>query len=76
MWTLDFKGWFRTADGQRCDPLTIRDLGSRYLLCVSIVAEQSDACVRRVMTGLFKRLRLAARDPRGQRRSLCRKWPS
>ena len=54
VWTLDFKGWFRTADGQRCDPLTIRDLGSRYLLCVSLVAEQSDACVRRVMTGLFK----------------------
>ena len=29
-------------------------MGSRYLLCVSIVADQSDACVRRVMTGLFK----------------------
>ena len=54
VWTLDFKGWFRTADAKRCDPLTIRDLGSRYLLCVSIVTEQSDACVRRVMTGLFK----------------------
>ena len=54
VWTIDFKGWFRTADGQRCDPLTIRDLGSRHLLCASIVAEQSDACVRRVMTGVFK----------------------
>jgi transposase InsO family protein len=54
VWTIDFKGWFRTADGQRCDPLTIRDLASRYLLCASIVAEQSDACVRRVMIGVFK----------------------
>src|SRR5690348_8158196 len=21
-WSIDFKGWFRTADGTRCDPLT------------------------------------------------------
>ena len=54
VWTIDFKGWFRTADGQRCDPLTIRDLASRYLLGVRIVAEQSEACVRRIMTGLFQ----------------------
>ncbi len=25
VWTADFKGWFRTADGTRCDPLTIAD---------------------------------------------------
>jgi putative transposase len=54
VWTIDFKGWFRTADGQRCDPLTIRDLASRYLLGVRIVAEQSEACVRRIMTGVFQ----------------------
>ena len=29
----DFKGWFRTGDGQRCDPLTITDAHSRMLLC-------------------------------------------
>src|SRR5262250_3234515 len=22
-WSIDFKGWFRTADGTRCDPLTL-----------------------------------------------------
>jgi len=54
VWTIDFKGWFRTADGQRCDPLTIRDLASRYLLGVRIVAEQSEACVRRILTSLFR----------------------
>jgi putative transposase len=58
VWTIDFKGWFRTADGRRCDPLTIRDLASRFLLCVSIVPDQSDACVRRVMAGIFKSLGL------------------
>ena len=31
-WCADFKGWFRTADGTRCDPLTISDAYSRVLL--------------------------------------------
>jgi putative transposase len=31
-WCADFKGHFRTADGERCDPLTITDAHSRYLL--------------------------------------------
>ena len=31
-WCADFKGWFRTADGVRCDPLTITDAHSRMLL--------------------------------------------
>ena len=37
VWCADFKGWFRTADGQRCDPLTISDAYSRYLLVCRIV---------------------------------------
>ena len=32
VWSIDFKGWFRTQDGERCDPLTISDGASRYLL--------------------------------------------
>lgn len=32
LWCADFKGWFSTADGMRCDPLTISDAHSRYLL--------------------------------------------
>lgn len=31
-WCADFKGWFRTADGHRCEPLTISDAYSRMLL--------------------------------------------
>jgi putative transposase len=31
-WCADFKGWFRTADDVRCDPLTISDAQSRMLL--------------------------------------------
>ena len=38
LWCIDFKGWFRTADGSRCDPLTITDAHSRYVLDCRIVA--------------------------------------
>jgi len=32
VWTADYKGWIRNADGTRCEPLTIADTYSRYLL--------------------------------------------
>ncbi len=40
-WCIDFKGWFRTRDGERCDPLTVTDAFSRYLLCCKIMPEQT-----------------------------------
>ena len=36
-WAIDFKGWFRTLDGERCDPLTITDTASRYLIETRII---------------------------------------
>ena len=36
-WAIDFKGWFRTRDGERCDPLTLTDTASRYLIETRIV---------------------------------------
>src|SRR6266516_2879255 len=41
VWTVDFKGWFRTGDGKRAEPLTVRDLFSRYGLAVRLVPDQS-----------------------------------
>ena len=55
VWTIDFKGWFRTGDGQRCEPLTVRDLFSRYVLAVVLLPNQSDAAVRRAMVQIFRR---------------------
>jgi len=37
LWCIDFKGWFRTRDGTRCDPLTITDADSRFLIECRIV---------------------------------------
>jgi len=32
VWCMDFKGWFLTGDGTHCEPLTLSDAYSRYLL--------------------------------------------
>jgi hypothetical protein len=32
VWTVDFKGWFLLGNGQRCDPLTVCDRYSHYVL--------------------------------------------
>jgi putative transposase len=31
-WAVDLKGWFLTGDGRKCEPLTITDCMSRYLI--------------------------------------------
>jgi transposase InsO family protein len=39
VWTADFKGWFRTGNGQRIEPLTVRDLFSRYVLVIRLLPD-------------------------------------
>ena len=54
VWTVDFKGWWRTTDGQRVDPLTVRDLFSRYLLAVRLLPDQQWWRVQAVFRRLFR----------------------
>jgi len=54
LWCADFKGWVRTADGSRCDPLTISDAFSRMLLCCEIVPRPDYAHVRPVVERVFQ----------------------
>jgi transposase InsO family protein len=54
VWAVDYKGWFRTGDGVRCEPLTISDLYSRYVLRVKAMGDQSYEGARRVFEGVFK----------------------
>jgi len=35
VWCVDFKGWFKTKDSVKCDPLTITDAHSRFILYCS-----------------------------------------
>ncbi len=54
VWTVDFKGWYRTAQGQRLEPLTVRDLYSRYILSVQLLLTQEVEVARREFARLFK----------------------
>ena len=58
VWTVDFKGSFRVGDGTRVNPLTVRDLFSRYVLCVRHLPDQSHAQARRWFGRLFRRFGL------------------
>lgn len=53
-WAADFKGWFRTTDGVRCEPLTVTDGYSRYLLACEAVPQVTVARVRPILTRLFQ----------------------
>lgn len=55
VWTVDFKGWFRTQDRQRVEPLTVRDLHSRYLLGIRLLPDQRWQPVRQEFLRLFGR---------------------
>jgi len=54
IWAVDYKGWFPTGDGRRCDPLTVSDLYSRYVLAVRVVPDQSYERAREAFTRLFR----------------------
>lgn len=54
VWSADFKGWFRTGDGTRCDPLTISDNHSRYLLRCQAVRHSDHESVQPVFAAAFR----------------------
>jgi putative transposase len=54
VWAVDHKGWIRLGDGQRCEPLTLADTYSRFLLAVSAGASTQEVEARPVMERAFK----------------------
>jgi transposase InsO family protein len=54
-WAMDFKGWFRTGDGVRCEPLTITDGFSRYLLVCQAMPQITAAAVQAELIAAFRR---------------------
>lgn len=54
VWTVDFKGWFGAGNGERCEPLTVRDLFSRYGLAARVLPTQHLVPVKAVFTRLFR----------------------
>ncbi|WP_430421526.1 helix-turn-helix domain-containing protein [Phenylobacterium sp.] len=54
VWAVDHKGWVRLGDGSRCEPLTLADAYSRFLLTVSAGGGTSAAEARPVMERAFR----------------------
>jgi hypothetical protein len=54
VWGIDFKGWFRTQDGNRCDPLSLSDLHSRYVLRLQALARPDGDGVWPVVEAAFR----------------------
>ena len=55
VWTVDFKGWWRTQDRERFEPLTIRDDYSRYVLCAQATANSRTETVREQFDRVFRK---------------------
>lgn len=53
VWTIDFKGQFRTQDGRYCYPLTLVDGFSRYLLACKGLAHPTHDGVHRILERAF-----------------------
>jgi len=55
VWTVDFKGWYRTGNRTRVERLTVRDLYSRYGLGIVLLRSQAVVPTQRAFRGLFLR---------------------
>lgn len=61
VWTVDFKGWwYGGRSGRRCEPLTVRDEFSRYVLDLRLLADAKTQSVRACFERLFERNGLPA----------------
>ncbi len=54
VWCADFKGHFTVGNGKRCDPLTITDAHSRFLLECLGVSKTNTEHVQKAFTGVFR----------------------
>jgi len=61
VWCVDFKGWFVTGDGGRCEPLTLCDAHSRYLLRCQSLARLDTEHVWPVLEAAFREFGLPHR---------------
>lgn len=53
LWTVDFKGWWYTSDGLKCEPLTVRDDYSKYILSIKALQKATTEEVRTEFEKLF-----------------------
>jgi transposase InsO family protein len=60
-WAIDLKGWFLTGDGMRCEPLTITDCNSRFLICCTHLDKHTAEDVWSILNRAFQEYGLPKR---------------
>jgi transposase InsO family protein len=53
VWSVDFKGWWRDSQGKRCEPLTVRDEYSRFVLDIRALDNAGTEAVKEAFERLF-----------------------
>jgi len=53
VWTVDFKGWWYTPKKEKCEPLTVRDEYSKFILSIKILEKGDVFSVKREFEHLF-----------------------
>jgi putative transposase len=61
VWAYDFKGWFLTGDGAKCEPLTITDSHTRYLIKCTSLTRKTATNVWSVFESAFREYGLPLR---------------
>lgn len=61
VWGIDFKGHFVCGDRKRCDPLTVTDTATRYLLCCRSMEQTNTKAVQAALTEVFREYGLPER---------------
>src|SRR5665213_3256704 len=76
LWCMDFKGYFLTGDGYRCDPFTITDAHSRFLIRCQAVTRMDLAQVSAVCDAAMREYGVPERIPHGQRSAVRWRRPA
>lgn len=53
VWTVDFKGWWYTKHREKCEPLTVRDEYSKYILDIRVLEKGDIPHVKQAFEALF-----------------------
>ncbi len=53
VWTVDFKGWWYTKHKEKCEPLTVRDEFTKYILEIKVLEKGDISHVKQAFEQIF-----------------------
>lgn len=55
VWTVDFKGWWYTKHKEKCEPLTVRDEFTKFILAVKVLDKGDTFNVKQAFEVIFRK---------------------